>query len=178
MLWLGDVRIGGCGDPRWVRDAFRSELRRLGDQLACLAWRAGVALRLASQALLTADPARAEVAELRSARGAVHDLCAQVLRTLTRDDWPYGAPAAISLAVVTWCYGRFADRAVSVARRLDVAATSCPHRDAVPAAGIRCAVTGALTTDDVAVLRAFCDPTSPRQRRVRCALESDHPGTH
>src|SRR5947208_4010267 len=60
MLWLGDVRIGECGDPRRVRDTFGSELRRLGDQLACLAWRAGVALRLASQALLTADPDLAE----------------------------------------------------------------------------------------------------------------------
>jgi len=129
-------------------------------------------------AVLVADPARAGLAELRSARGTVHNLSAQVLRTLTRDDWRYGVPAAISLAVVTWCYGRFADRAVSVACRLDVAASGGPHPDAVPAVGTRCAVTGALTTDDVRVLRTCCDPTSPRQRRVRCALESDHRGTH
>src|SRR5947207_7254235 len=57
-------------------------------------------------------------------------------------------------------------------------ATGSPHPAAVPAAGTRCAVTGALTPDDVTVLRTFCDPASPRQRRVHCALESDHPGMH
>jgi phosphate transport system protein len=44
------------------------------------------------------------------------------MRDITADDCPYGVPAATNLALLSRFYERFADQAVSVAKRLDLAA--------------------------------------------------------
>jgi phosphate transport system protein len=62
-------------------------------------------------------------AELDETDRTVDALHAGVMRTITHADWPHGVPAAMSLALLARYYERFADQAVSVAKRLDFAVT-------------------------------------------------------
>jgi phosphate transport system protein len=62
-------------------------------------------------------------AELDRTDQAVDTLHARIMAMVTEPDWPYGTRSATSLALLSRFYERFADQAVSVARRLDFAAT-------------------------------------------------------
>lgn len=80
----------------------------------------GMADRVAQ--LITA-PAPDCFAELESTDHAADALHAQVLARITGADWPHGSATASKLALVARFYERFGDQAVSVARRLEFAAT-------------------------------------------------------
>jgi phosphate transport system protein len=62
-------------------------------------------------------------AELDETDRAVDTLHARVLASITGDDWQHGVQSATSLALVARFYERFADQAVSVAKRLEFAET-------------------------------------------------------
>jgi phosphate transport system protein len=62
-------------------------------------------------------------AELDNTDHAVDALHAHVLKSITRSDWRHGVRSATSLALVARFYERFADQAVSVAKRLEFAET-------------------------------------------------------
>jgi phosphate transport system protein len=62
-------------------------------------------------------------AELRHTDETVDALHARVLAVVTSKSWDQGHRPAIALALATRFYERFADQAVSVARRLEFAAT-------------------------------------------------------
>jgi phosphate transport system protein len=68
------------------------------------------------------DPAQAAFAELNTTDEQVDELHRDLMRDITADDCPYGVPAATNLALLSRFYERFADQAVSVAKRLDFAA--------------------------------------------------------
>jgi phosphate transport system protein len=62
-------------------------------------------------------------AELSHADETVDALHARVLATITAEGWGHDQRTAVALTLVTRFYERFADQAVSVAKRLDFAAT-------------------------------------------------------
>jgi phosphate transport system protein len=62
-------------------------------------------------------------AELDQTDQVVDTLHAQILTLITKPDWPHGTRSATSLALLSRFYERFADQAVSVAKRLDFADT-------------------------------------------------------
>jgi phosphate transport system protein len=67
------------------------------------------------------------LAELETTDCQVDQLHAGLLTTITAVDFPHGPKTAASLALVGRFYERFAEQAVSVAKRLDFAATvRCP----------------------------------------------------
>jgi phosphate transport system protein len=80
----------------------------------------GMANRLVK--LVTA-PAAGTFTELESIDSSVDRLHADVLATISAADFVHGPQTAASLALVARFYERFADQAVSVAKRLDFAAT-------------------------------------------------------
>lgn len=68
-------------------------------------------------------PRPGSFAELDETDHQVDDLHARVLRAITCESWPHGVPTAICLALVTRFYERFADQAVSVAKRVEFVST-------------------------------------------------------
>lgn len=62
-------------------------------------------------------------ATLNADDDAVDAICARLLKTVTDDDWAHGVQAATNVALLIRFYERFADQAVSVAKRLEFAAT-------------------------------------------------------
>lgn len=62
-------------------------------------------------------------AALDRADSAVDALHTRLMHQVTSNDWTHGVPAAIDVALLTRFYERFADQAVSAARRVDFAAT-------------------------------------------------------
>ncbi|GAB3896820.1 phosphate signaling complex protein PhoU [Kibdelosporangium lantanae] len=58
-------------------------------------------------------------AELRTTDETVNSLHARVLTVVTSDQWRYGQRPAVAVALATRFYERFADQAVSIARRLE-----------------------------------------------------------
>jgi phosphate transport system protein len=72
---------------------------------------------------LLRQPGECCYAELNETDKAVDSLHAGVMRAITDPGWPHGVPSAMSLALLARYYERFADQAVSVARRLDFAIT-------------------------------------------------------
>ena len=61
--------------------------------------------------------------QLSAACAEVEALQQHVLAEVTGDGWRHGVPAAVNVALLARFYGRFADQAVSVARRTDFATT-------------------------------------------------------
>ncbi|MEV0705742.1 PhoU domain-containing protein [Saccharopolyspora sp. NPDC050389] len=70
---------------------------------------------------LVTGSAEGRFAELNRTDDAVDALHARILETVTGGDWPHGIPAAVNVALLARFYERFADQAVSVARRLEFA---------------------------------------------------------
>ncbi len=54
---------------------------------------------------------------------AVDALCTRLMSAVRSEEWGHGVPAAVNLALLVRFYERFADQAVSVARRLEFATT-------------------------------------------------------
>lgn len=67
--------------------------------------------------------AKGGFAELDETDQGVDALHARVLTAITGENWPHGVQSATSLALVARFYERFADQAVSVAKRLEFAET-------------------------------------------------------
>ncbi|MGH3519306.1 MAG: phosphate signaling complex protein PhoU [Haloechinothrix sp.] len=72
---------------------------------------------------LTTGVNRTGFTELDQADAEVDSVHSRVLDLVTDESWPHGIRAARDLALLARFYERFADQAVSVARRLDFAAT-------------------------------------------------------
>jgi phosphate transport system protein len=68
-------------------------------------------------------PRPGSFAELDEIDHRVDDLHAHVLRTITANTWQHGVPTATTLALVARFYERFADQAVSVAKRVEFMST-------------------------------------------------------
>ncbi len=62
-------------------------------------------------------------ADLNETDQTVDTLHAGVMAAITAEDWPHGVPSAMSLALLARYHERFADQAVSVAKRVDFAVT-------------------------------------------------------
>jgi phosphate transport system protein len=75
-------------------------------------------------------PRAGAFAELDETDHKVDDLHAAVLRRITGEQWDHGVPAATCLALVARFYERFADQAVSVAKRVEFVSTG--HTPAHP----------------------------------------------
>ncbi|GAB2771479.1 phosphate signaling complex PhoU family protein [Amycolatopsis magusensis] len=60
---------------------------------------------------------------MRAAETEADALHQHVLTRVTDPRWPYGVPVAVNVTLLARFYGRFADQAVSVARRADFATT-------------------------------------------------------
>jgi phosphate transport system protein len=71
----------------------------------------------------TAGGAGGGYVELNETDRAVDALHARVMSSITGKGWTHGVQSATSLALVARFYERFADQAVSVAKRLDFAET-------------------------------------------------------
>jgi len=80
----------------------------------------GMADRLAELIRSAAEGCYAELNETDRIVDALH---ARVMATITGSDWQHGVQSAMSLALLARFYERFADQAVSVAKRLEFAVT-------------------------------------------------------
>jgi phosphate transport system protein len=93
----------------------------LADQFAELGEiTAGMADRVSA---LVVEPAEGAFEELERIDGTVDDRHAQVLATITGPKWTHSAATASQIALVARFYERFGDQSVSVARRIEFAAT-------------------------------------------------------
>ena len=81
---------------------------------------AGMADRVGE--LITGE-AKGGFSELDDTDQTIDALHARVLTSITAERWPHGVRSASSLALVARFYERFADQAVSVAKRLEFAET-------------------------------------------------------
>ncbi|QUH00646.1 phosphate signaling complex protein PhoU [Saccharopolyspora erythraea] len=92
------------------------------DQVREMAWLdIDMAARLA--ALVSGESAEGGFGELRRTDDVVDALHAELLDAATGSEWTHGVAAAINLALLARFYERYADQAVSVARRLEFAVT-------------------------------------------------------
>jgi phosphate transport system protein len=69
------------------------------------------------------EPRAGAFAELNATDHEVDDLHAEVLHTITATTWPHGVPTATTLALVARFYERYADQAVSAAKRIEFVST-------------------------------------------------------
>lgn len=69
------------------------------------------------------EPHEGSYAELNEVDHKVDALHAEVLTQITSTSWPHNVPAATCLALVTRFYERYADQAVSVAKRVEFVST-------------------------------------------------------
>ncbi|MDT7797139.1 MAG: phosphate transport system protein [Actinomycetota bacterium] len=81
---------------------------------------AGMADRVGELILGDAEGGHAELDETDHAVDALH---ARALAAITKDDWAHGVQSASNLALLARFHERFADQAVSVAKRLEFAET-------------------------------------------------------
>lgn len=72
------------------------------------------------------------VAELRKTDDRVDELHEQLMTEATSPEWTYGVRHAVNVAHLARYYERFADQAVSVARRVDFVRTGVPHGQRTP----------------------------------------------
>lgn len=81
---------------------------------------AGMADRVSG---LVVDPVEGAFEDLERTDGAVDERHARILATITGPKWTHGAATASQIALVARFYERFGDQSVSVARRIEFAAT-------------------------------------------------------
>jgi phosphate transport system protein len=72
------------------------------------------------------------VAALRSTDDQVDELHEQLMAQVTSPEWAHGIRDAVNVAHLARYYERFADQAVSVARRVDFVRTGVPHGQRIP----------------------------------------------
>jgi phosphate transport system protein len=117
---MGDLAAHIADTARFTHPhhAVPADLHELFDELGYRA--AGMADRISE---LISEPAEGGFAELDHADQAVDNLHTRVLTLITSPTWPHGAGSASNLALLARFYERFGDHAVSVAKRLEFAAT-------------------------------------------------------
>jgi len=117
---MGDLAAHIADTARFTHPAHAvpAELADVFAELGGVA--AGMADRLAA---LVVAPVAGAFAELEEIDHRVDRLHAAVLARISKADFPHGPQTAASLALVARFYERFGDQAVSVAKRLDFAAT-------------------------------------------------------
>ncbi|SFA94563.1 phosphate transport system protein [Amycolatopsis marina] len=81
---------------------------------------------------LIEDSSGPGVAALRKTDDQVDELHEQLMEQVTGPDWTYGVRHAVNVAHLARYYERFADQAVSVARRVDFVRTGVPHGQRIP----------------------------------------------
>ena len=81
---------------------------------------------------LIEDSSGPAVAALRKTDDRVDGLHEQLMDQVTSPDWAYGVRYAVNVAHLARYYERFADQAVSVARRVDFVRTGVPHGQRIP----------------------------------------------
>jgi phosphate transport system protein len=81
---------------------------------------AGMADRVSA---LVVDPREGAFDELERIDGKVDDMHAEILTSVTGPKWTHSAATASQIALVARFYERFGDQSVSVARRIEFAAT-------------------------------------------------------
>ncbi len=94
------------------------ELRDTFDRMGTIT--AGMAAQLVTH---VTDPCAGAFAELETTDHEVDDLHAQVLAAVTADTWPHDIPTATTLALLARFYERYADQAVSTAKRVEFVST-------------------------------------------------------
>jgi phosphate transport system protein len=117
---MGDLAAHIAGTARFTHPepAVPTELEAIFAELGTVA--ASMADRIAE---LIDDAAAGSFAELQHTDHTVDTLHAQVMATITHDNWPHGVRSATSLALLARFHERFADQTVSIAKRLEFAAT-------------------------------------------------------
>lgn len=117
---MGDLaaHVADTARIRHPECAVPAELTASFTELGTIA--AGMADRLVE---LIGRPGHGGFAELDDTDQAVDSRHAAVMAAVTDPDWPHGIPSATSLALLARYYERFADQAVSVAKRLDFVVT-------------------------------------------------------
>ncbi|UMP06777.1 phosphate signaling complex protein PhoU [Amycolatopsis sp. EV170708-02-1] len=117
---MGDLAAHVADTARFTHPAHAvpAELEPLFTDMSTIA--AGMADRLAER--ITSEAAGG-FAELDETDQAVDTLHARVLGLITGRQWQHGVQPATSLALLARFYERFADQAVSVAKRLEFAET-------------------------------------------------------
>ncbi|MFC3452651.1 phosphate signaling complex protein PhoU [Amycolatopsis speibonae] len=117
---MGDLAAHVADTARYSHPehAVPAELKPVFSELGAIA--AQMACRVAELIRATSNDGFAELADTDQTVDALH---AQVLATITGDRWPHGPRPAATLALATRFYERFADQAVSVAKRLEFAHT-------------------------------------------------------
>ncbi|MFC4855744.1 phosphate signaling complex protein PhoU [Actinophytocola glycyrrhizae] len=95
-----------------------TELRDTFDRLGAIT--SDMSARLVEH---VAAPRAGAFAELDAIDQEVDDLHADVLHKITAKDWPHGVPMATTLALVARFYERYADQAVSAAKRVEFVCT-------------------------------------------------------
>lgn len=114
---MGDL-AAHVADTELLAEPVPTELRSAFTHLGRVA--VGMADRLAE---LIRHPEQCGFTELHETDKTVDTLHAGVLAAITDPTWSHGVPAAVSLTLLARYHERFADQAVSVARRLDFAVT-------------------------------------------------------
>jgi phosphate transport system protein len=117
---MGDLAAHIAGTARFTHPerAVPTELEAVFAELGAVA--AGMADRVAE---LIDDAAAGSFADLQRTDHIVDTLHAQVLAAITGESWSHGVRSATSLALLARFHERFADQTVSVAKRLEFAAT-------------------------------------------------------
>lgn len=117
---MGDLAAHIADSARFAHPghAVPAELRDTVAELGDVA--AGMAERLAT---FVTNPEAGAFAVLENLDMTVDELHAGMLATISAEDFVHGPQVAANLALIARFYERFADQAVSVAKRLDFAAT-------------------------------------------------------
>lgn len=117
---MGDLTVHIAESVRYaapeppVPAELRDSIATLGDRTVSMAERVGA---------LIIDAVAEDVADLERTDDDVDALCSRIRETITGTDWPHGVAPALRLTLLARFYERFADQAVSVARRLAFATT-------------------------------------------------------
>jgi len=117
---MGDLAAHVAATARlsYPEHAVPAELETVFSELGAAA--AGMADRSAE---LITDAGAGSFAELQETDQVVDGLHAEVLAAITDETWAHGIRSASSLALLARYHERFADQAVSVAKRVEFAAT-------------------------------------------------------
>lgn len=112
---MGDLalHVAKVARMRFPDSAVPPELHAIIRQMGAVA---GQIVSKAGETVATRDLARA--AELEADDDVMDGLHRTLYATLLSDDWPYGVETAIDITLLGRYYERFADHAVSVARRV------------------------------------------------------------
>ena len=104
-----------------MREAYHIELDQLADELAEMSVQVANAMEQATKALLEADLTLAE--QVIGDDSKIDDIHRYLFSVIMAKDWEFGVPAAVDVTLLGRFYERYADHAVSVAKRIVFVAT-------------------------------------------------------